>query len=196
MTEPARDIEAQMKAAVAEGNYARAGEIGTAAGFSLEFIDVVIANIEIELGRSENAKKIWPGLQLTAEPKVDVKPEAAPSESFAEMRKRREAEIAARQKREAENDALFKDWIANAKRADDEAREAQAQAEREHNRAADPGALPDAATMVPAKPEYARAVAPDWLKQMNDRHAHIGNYGNKSVVIEWVPSIVFPGQWR
>jgi hypothetical protein len=62
MPEPVRDVEAEMKAAVAACDYKKAGEIGVSVGYSLDFINVVIATIEVELGRVENAKKIWPAL--------------------------------------------------------------------------------------------------------------------------------------
>jgi hypothetical protein len=178
MTETARNVEAEMKAAVAEGDYQKAGRIGVAAGFSPEFIPVVIANIEIELGRPERAEKIFPALQ----------PSVAQPSPFAEERKRRDAEIVARQKREQEELAKAKAWAAKAKQDREAAEEAQAKAERERNQAS-AAALPEARKPKPL------VVANAVLKEMNERHAIIENVGGASVIASWEPSKVNP-RWR
>jgi hypothetical protein len=181
MTEAARDLETEMRSAVAAGDYAKAGEIGKAAGFSADLIPVVIVNIEIELGRAENAKKIWPGLQPAAEEKVDVKPEAA--KGF----RRRDAEIAAHLREEAQNDAVFQEWIAEAKRKYDAAREAQAKAEREHNPAADPGALPSAVPEEEEEEIPLHAGPKTMVAALNKKFCGIRDYGGKFQVMSWVP---------
>jgi phage/plasmid-associated DNA primase len=135
MAEAVRDIETEMRSAVADGDYARAAEIGLSVGYSLDFTKVLIATIEVELGR----KKIFPGAQPAAENEESAKPE----EGFAAMRRRRHADLAAFQLREAEEEqARARAWADEAKRADDAAREAQARADRERQKAADPGKLP------------------------------------------------------
>jgi hypothetical protein len=184
MTETARNVEAEMKAAVAEGDYRKAGEIGTAAGFSLEFIDVVIANIEIELGRPERAKKFLERIQLNVE-----QTESAQSPSFAEMRKRREAKILARQKREQEELEKAKAWAAKAKQDREAAEQAQGKAEREWNQASSAAALPEARKPKPLV--AANAV----LQEMNERHAIIENVGGASVIASWEP-LKFNPRWR
>ena len=37
------------------------------------------------------------------------------------------------------------------------------------------------------------AVPPPAIKELNDKHAVIGNLGGKCVVMEWVPSVILPG---
>jgi Family of unknown function (DUF5906) len=37
------------------------------------------------------------------------------------------------------------------------------------------------------------AVPPPAIKELNDKHAVIGNLGGKCVVMEWVPSVIMPG---
>jgi hypothetical protein len=64
-------------------------------------------------------------LAQQAKPKV--------SETFAEMRKRREAEIAARQAQQERDAEQLHEWIKDAKAKEDEARAKQAEAERGHN---------------------------------------------------------------
>src|SRR6516165_5264901 len=124
----ARDIEVEMRAAVADGDYNKAGEIGLSAGFSLDFIQVAIAQIEIELGRP---KKILSAIQSAEESKVADKPAVA--ESFEAMRQRRHADIAARQNKEAEEIQKAKEWAAKAKLEREAVEAAQAKAERERN---------------------------------------------------------------
>jgi flagellar biosynthesis GTPase FlhF len=178
MSEAVRDIEAEMKSAVADGDYEKAGRIGIAAGFSLEFIPTIIANILIELGRPEQAKKFLPAIEASAE----AKPTA---ETFDQMRRRREAQIAERQRREAEELERAKEWAAKAKLEREATEEAQAKAEREINQASS-ATLPE-----PRKPKplvAANAV----LKEMNERHAIIENVGGTSVIASWEPSKVNP----
>jgi hypothetical protein len=174
----ARDIEVEMRAAVAEDDYNKAGEIGLAAGFSLDLIKATIATIEAELGRVENAKKIYSEIQpaAEAEPKAELKVE----DGIAEIRRRVNQQLA----KEA---AEAKAWAERAAKADATAREAQASADRERHRAAEPKKLPA------IRRETLPANTPSWLRDMNERHAMIGNYGGKCVIIQWVPSIAFPG---
>src|SRR5262249_1817096 len=61
------------------------------------------------------------------------------------------------------------------------------EAQRERNRAAEPKKLPT------LRRETLPTNSPSWLREMNERHAMIGNYGGKCVIIEWAASIVFPG---
>ena len=129
MTTTAKDIETEMKAAVAEGDYQKAGEIGKAAGFSLDFIPVVIANLEIELGRVP--KKIYSKPQPVAEGKPADKSE----DVITSIRRRINTALA----KEA---AGAKAWAERAAKADETAREAQARADRERHRAAEPEKLP------------------------------------------------------
>jgi hypothetical protein len=89
------------------------------------------------------------------------------------MRKRRDAEIAALHRREAEELA--------------ERRRAFEAKERERQQATEPKKLPV------VRRNTLPANSPTWLQEMNDRHAMIGNYGSKCVIIQWVPSIAFPG---
>ena len=52
-------------------------------------------------------------------------------------------------------------------------------------------------TLCGSRPGAAKAkepaTVPAWLSEMNERHAMIGNYGGKCVIVEWVPSIAFLG---
>ena len=173
----ARDIEVEMRAAVADGDYNKAGEIGLSAGFSLDFIQVAIAQIEIELGRP---KKILSAIQSAEESKVADKPAVA--ESFEAMRQRRHADIAARQNKEAEEIQKAKEWAAKAKLEREAVEAAQAKAERERNQTSSP-------TLAPRRPLVAANAV---LQEMNDRHAIIENVGGASVIASWEPSKINP----
>jgi hypothetical protein len=178
MIKSAQDIESAMRSAVAEGNYQKAGEIGIAAGFSLDFIPGVIEQLQIEI----REKKIYPEAQPGAEERSEIQP----SSSFAELRKRREAEAAARIAKEAEELAKARAWAAKAKLEREAAEAAQAKAERERNQA-NSARLPDA----PRRPLVAANAV---LKEMNERHAIIENVGGASVIASWEPSKINP-QW-
>lgn len=89
------------------------------------------------------------------------------------MRKRRDAEIFATQQREAEEFAE-KQRLFEAN-------------QRERQRAQEPKKLPTIWR------ETLLVDGPPWLREMNERHAMIGNYGSKCVIVEWAPSIAFPG---
>jgi hypothetical protein len=179
----AQDIESDMRAAVADGDYRKAGEIGTAAGFSLEFVQVVIAKIEIELGR----KKIYPELQPAEESKASDKPAVA--ESFDQMRQRRHADIAARQRKleqeRAEGEAAAKRI---REREDEELAQARARQE-EGDREANAALAAIGLAQPPAVDGPDKSAL---LKAMNNRHAVITNYGGKCVVIEWKQNVLRP----
>jgi len=147
MTDTASDLEAAMKAAVADGDYEKAGQLGIAAGFSLEFVPVILANLAIEVGRTEDAISFLPSLQPAAEPGPDAQPkDAEPSvgpsalgaartdeeaeeerqRGWADERVRREQAWRERQEKEAADAASTKEWVQRQAEAYDSAKEAQA----------------------------------------------------------------------
>jgi hypothetical protein len=70
-----------------QGDYARAGRLGVAAGLSPDLISVVIGNLLIEIGQREKALSFLSGSQLIREAEAELKAEREPSASFAEERK-------------------------------------------------------------------------------------------------------------
>ena len=81
MERTALGVEAEMKSAVAEGDYARAGEIGSAAGLSPDLIPVVIGNLLIELRQQEKALSFLSGSQLMREAEAEIQAEGEPASS-------------------------------------------------------------------------------------------------------------------